>query len=72
MNKVSIIILNYNTFALTSNCIRSVIEMTKGTVRVLAPLVVGRKGEYYQMLYDLLGKGYETVVIDGGLTSRIA
>ena len=31
MNKVSIIILNYNTFALTSNCIRSVIEMTKGT-----------------------------------------
>ena len=41
------------------------VEMTKGTVRVLAPLVVGRKGEYYQMLYDLLGKGYETVVIDG-------
>ena len=31
MALVSIIILNYNTFALTSNCIRSVIEMTKGT-----------------------------------------
>lgn len=28
--KVSIIILNYNTFALTSNCIRSVIAETKG------------------------------------------
>jgi excinuclease ABC subunit A len=26
---------------------------------------VGRKGEYYQLLYDLLGKGYETVRIDG-------
>jgi GT2 family glycosyltransferase len=30
MNKVSIIIINYNTFALTSNCIRSVIDKTKG------------------------------------------
>jgi excinuclease ABC subunit A len=27
--------------------------------------VVGRKGEYYQLLYDLLSKGYETVKIDG-------
>ncbi|MDD5318498.1 MAG: excinuclease ABC subunit UvrA [Candidatus Pacebacteria bacterium] len=32
---------------------------------VYAPLVVGRKGEYYQMLYDLLGKGFEQVLIDG-------
>ncbi len=30
-----------------------------------APVVVGRKGEYYQLLYDLLGKGYEQVRIDG-------
>jgi len=29
MIEVSIIVLNYNTFALTSNCIRSVIEQTK-------------------------------------------
>ncbi len=28
--KVSVIIINYNTFALTSNCIRSVINKTKG------------------------------------------
>lgn len=34
-------------------------------VRILAPMVVGRKGEYYQMLYDLLGKGYEKVTVDG-------
>lgn len=41
------------------------IEVTKGRVAVFAPVVVGRKGEYYQMLYDLLGKGYEAVKIDG-------
>ena len=34
-------------------------------LRILAPIVVGRKGEYYQLLYDLLGKGYEKVVVDG-------
>ncbi|MEX0917510.1 MAG: excinuclease ABC subunit UvrA [Candidatus Paceibacterota bacterium] len=33
-------------------------------IRVFAPVVVGRKGEYYQLLYDLLGKGYERVIID--------
>ena len=32
---------------------------------ILAPLVRGRKGEYYQLLYDLLGKGYVSVVVDG-------
>tara|TARA_B100000508_G_scaffold120126_1_gene101092 strand:- start:3937 stop:6576 length:2640 start_codon:yes stop_codon:yes gene_type:complete len=41
------------------------IEVSKGRVAVFAPVVVGRKGEYYQMLYDLLAKGYETVKIDG-------
>ncbi len=34
-------------------------------VSIFAPLVVGRKGEYYQMLYDLLGKGFEKVMVDG-------
>ncbi|MBI2476282.1 MAG: excinuclease ABC subunit UvrA [Candidatus Taylorbacteria bacterium] len=34
-------------------------------LKIFAPLVVGRKGEYYQLLYDLLGKGYGTVQIDG-------
>jgi len=41
------------------------IELSKGKVSIFAPLVVGRKGEYYQLLYDLLNKGYETVKIDG-------
>jgi excinuclease ABC subunit A len=36
-------------------------------VRVFAPVVVGRKGEYYQLLYDLLGKGYDKVKVDGKL-----
>jgi excinuclease ABC subunit A len=39
------------------------------SVTIYAPIVVGRKGEYYQMLYDLLGKGYERVMIDGRLHS---
>ena len=32
---------------------------------VYAPVVVGRKGEYYQLLYDMLRKGYEHARIDG-------
>jgi excinuclease ABC subunit A len=32
---------------------------------IFAPVVSGRKGEYYQLLYDLLGKGYSEVLVDG-------
>ncbi|MGM0482607.1 MAG: excinuclease ABC subunit UvrA [Patescibacteria group bacterium] len=35
------------------------------SVEVYAPIVRGRKGEYYQMLYDLLKKGYEEVRVNG-------
>ncbi len=41
------------------------VELSEAKVRVWAPIVVGRKGEYYQMLYDLLGKGYDRVRVDG-------
>ncbi len=34
-------------------------------VKIFSPVVVGRKGEYYQLLYDLLSKGYEWVKVDG-------
>lgn len=34
-------------------------------IRISSPVVVGRKGEYYQLLYDLLNKGFERVVVDG-------
>ena len=32
---------------------------------IFAPIVRGRKGEYYQLLYDLLGKGFSHVLVDG-------
>ncbi len=41
------------------------VEFDRTQVVVYAPVVVGRKGEYYQLLYDLLGKGYEKVMVDG-------
>ncbi len=41
------------------------IEVSSARVAIFAPMVVGRKGEYYQLLYDLLSKGYEVVKIDG-------
>ncbi|KKU70657.1 MAG: Excinuclease ABC, subunit A [Parcubacteria group bacterium GW2011_GWA2_47_21] len=36
-----------------------------GKIKIFAPVVVGRKGEYYQLLYDLLGKGYKEILLDG-------
>jgi excinuclease ABC subunit A len=45
------------------------VEVDKTAVTIYAPVVVGRKGEYYQLLYDLLGKGFERVVIDGKVQS---
>lgn len=41
------------------------VEVSSARVSIFAPVIVGRKGEYYQLLYDLLSKGYETVRIDG-------
>lgn len=41
------------------------VAVDKTAITVYAPVVVGRKGEYYQLLYDLLGKGFERVMIDG-------
>ena len=41
------------------------VAVDKTAVTIFAPVVVGRKGEYYQLLYDLLGKGYEKVFVDG-------
>jgi len=34
-------------------------------VYIYAPIVRGRKGEYYQLLYNLLERGYSQVLIDG-------
>ncbi len=40
-------------------------DVSDAKIKILSPLVVGRKGEYYQLLYDLLNKGFEKVVVDG-------
>ncbi len=41
------------------------VEYNDLKVKIFSPVVVGRKGEYYQLLYDLLGKGYSQVKVDG-------
>lgn len=41
------------------------VAVDRTAITVYAPVVVGRKGEYYQLLYDLLGKGFEKVLVDG-------
>jgi excinuclease ABC subunit A len=47
----------------------NVMGVTYSTLKVgiYAPVVRGRKGEYYQLLYDLLSNGYTKVRIDGKL-----
>jgi excinuclease ABC subunit A len=41
------------------------VEFSTDSVQILSPIVRGRKGEYYQLLYDMLGKGYTEAVVDG-------
>jgi len=41
------------------------VDVGSAKVQILAPVIVGRKGEHYQLLYDMLGKGYERALIDG-------
>ena len=43
------------------------VEVSKEKVQIFSPVIVGRKGEYYQLLYDMLGKGYNFAKIDGKL-----
>ncbi len=38
-------------------------------LQIFAPIVRGRKGEYYQLLYDYLGKGFSEARIDGEMKS---
>lgn len=45
------------------------VELTDIKLGVWAPLVRGRKGEYYQMLYDYLNKGFTKVRVDGEVYS---
>ncbi len=45
--------------------VKGAVGKSATSIRIFAPLVRGRKGEYYQLLYDLLGKGYLMVRVDG-------
>ncbi len=40
-------------------------ELKEQTVIILSPVVRGRKGEYYQLLYDYLSLGFSEARIDG-------
>lgn len=40
------------------------VDYTTLAVKIYAPVVRGRKGEYYQLLYDMLGKGFSHVKVD--------
>ncbi|MDQ5922825.1 MAG: excinuclease subunit, partial [Patescibacteria group bacterium] len=41
------------------------VEWNETEISILSPVVRGRKGEYYQLLYDLLNKGFSEVRLDG-------
>lgn len=40
------------------------VKIDFNNVEILSPIVRGRKGEYYQLLYDMLGKGYTEAFVD--------
>jgi len=42
-----------------------IISLQTDKIIILSPVVRGRKGEYYQMLYDFYNKGFSEVRIDG-------
>ncbi len=43
------------------------VKYSTDNIQIFAPIVRGRKGEYYQLLYDMLGKGFTKARIDGKL-----
>jgi len=43
------------------------VEWDETEINIFSPIVRGRKGEYYQLLYDLLGKGFAEVRLDGAM-----
>ncbi len=45
------------------------IDIENSKIMVFAPVVRERKGEYYQLLYDLLSSGYSYVRVDGKIHS---
>ncbi len=56
-----------NALSKTSKHNRKVmgVEWDETEIKIFSPVVRGRKGEYYQLLYDLLSKGFAEVRLDG-------
>jgi len=46
-----------------------IISKKSNKLVILSPVVRGRKGEYYQMLYDLYNSGFSKVRVDGDIKS---
>jgi excinuclease ABC subunit A len=54
--------------ALVASAVKAATKKKPGkndSLIIAAPIVRGRKGEYYQLLYDALGRGYAEAVVDG-------
>lgn len=47
----------------------SQVKNEKQEIQILSPVVRGRKGEYYQMLYDMYNTGFLEVRVDGKMKS---
>ncbi|HNW71599.1 MAG TPA: excinuclease ABC subunit UvrA [Candidatus Paceibacterota bacterium] len=43
------------------------VEFNETPITIYSPVVRGRKGEYYQLLYDLLNKGFQKVRLNGDI-----
>ncbi|MDR3519756.1 MAG: excinuclease ABC subunit UvrA [Candidatus Pacebacteria bacterium] len=43
------------------------VEWDETEISIFSPVVRGRKGEYYQLLYDLLNKGFTEIRLDGAM-----
>lgn len=43
------------------------VEWNALEMEIYSPIIRGRKGEYYQLLYDLLGKGFQKIRLDGAM-----
>jgi excinuclease ABC subunit A len=45
------------------------VAYSETSLTILSPIVRGRKGEYYQLLYDMLSKGFTKAFVDGEMKS---
>lgn len=66
-NKKKVLGLNQSEGLIARTSRREVlgVEWDETPITIFSPVVRGRKGEYYQLLYDLLGRGFSEVRMDG-------